>query len=669
MHRLKQIGFFLFIVIITGSVYFLTLSRSVNYGDSAEFIAVAKTLGIAHPPGYPLYGLFSHLFVLLPFPNIAMKVNLFSAVTASIAVCVMYYTMFLLIKNRFAALAASLLLAFTYSFWLYSLVAEVYSLNNLLLSFLLLSIVLLLDNPRQLSRYYFFSFILAITTISHYTILFFLPGLGLLLFFLRRNITKKVVIGSSLFFCLGLLPLLYLPVRAHANPLMNWGKPDTPQRFFNVISRKDFGTLTLTGGSQGLNLDGSRTIYAEFLKNTWGLWTLIGIVGIIWGWYTQRQMTSILLLGFICTGPLFILLTGNTGLSVFSRASLESFSLPPIVMWTIFVGFGIAAGFQRFKPLAKYLNFLILIFPLLNLVQNYQKVDQHNNVLYAQYGDEILNRLPQNAVVLTFTDRISMISKYLQIVESKRPDIVFISFTFLTDDWYTEGLQSRYPQLNFPYDKYRNQKLSEVEAAKIICEEVANKYPVFIERQSAGFNQSSTPACSYTPYWLLVKVNNPKIQIPEGDLQMDITFFTEKQRSLQKQQFYDLYTRSVLYHYAESATALGKFFEARNDLDQAVALYQTAQSISSDYPESFYLIGLQERVKNNLDESIRLHKQALAADPSYYPALKELGVIYVKYKNDYKTALRFFERYMVFAPPGKEKTEINKLIKSLRSTM
>jgi tetratricopeptide (TPR) repeat protein len=599
-----------------------------------------------------------------------MNVNLFSAVTSSIAVCVMYYTMFLLIKNRLAALSASLLLAFTYPFWLYSLVAEIYSLNNLLLSFLLLSIVLLLDNPRKMSHYYYFSFILAMTIISHYTILFFLPGLGLLLFFLRRNLTKQVMIGSSLCFFLGLLPLVYLPVRAQANPLMNWGKPDTPQRFFNVISRKDYGTLTLTGDSYyGFNLDGLRTIYADFMKNTWGLWALIGMVGIIWGWHNRRKMTSILLLGFICIGPLFILLTGNTGLSVFSRASLESFSLPPIMIWTLFVGFGITAGVQRFKPPAKILNIVILIFPVLGLIQNYQKVDQHNNLLYEQYGNEIFSRLPQNAVVLTFTDRISMISRYLQIVENQRPDVVFISFTFLPDDWYAQGLERRYPDFQFPFDQYLNRRLTEVEAAKIICEQVADKYPVFVERQSAGFNESSTPSCSYAPFGLLVKVNNPKSQFPEENIQADISFFTEKQRSLEKEHVYDLYTRSILSHYAESATALGKFFELRNDKEQAVALYHTATSISPDYPESYYLIGLQERANINLDESMRLHQQALEADPSYYPALKELGVIYVKYKNDYKTALRFFERYMVYAPPGKEKTEMTKLIRSLRSTM
>ncbi|MEA3409505.1 MAG: DUF2723 domain-containing protein, partial [Candidatus Eisenbacteria bacterium] len=44
-----------------------TAARSLCWGDSAEFVAVAATLGIAHPPGYPLYTLLGALAVRLPF--------------------------------------------------------------------------------------------------------------------------------------------------------------------------------------------------------------------------------------------------------------------------------------------------------------------------------------------------------------------------------------------------------------------------------------------------------------------------------------------------------------------------------------------------------------------------------------------------------------------------
>src|SRR3990172_11428477 len=109
-------------------VYILTLSRSVYYGDSGEFITIAKTLGIAHPPGYPLYTMLAHLFTYLPFGNLPFKVNFFSAISSSLTVVVVYFICLKITANRLASASASLFLAFSYVFWLYALVAEVRSL-------------------------------------------------------------------------------------------------------------------------------------------------------------------------------------------------------------------------------------------------------------------------------------------------------------------------------------------------------------------------------------------------------------------------------------------------------------------------------------------------------------------------------------------------------------
>src|SRR5262245_48960660 len=60
--------------------YALTLYRTVPGGDSGELILAAQTLGVAHPPGYPLFTMLGKLFSLLPFSTIAWRINLLSAV-------------------------------------------------------------------------------------------------------------------------------------------------------------------------------------------------------------------------------------------------------------------------------------------------------------------------------------------------------------------------------------------------------------------------------------------------------------------------------------------------------------------------------------------------------------------------------------------------------------
>src|SRR6266851_395367 len=159
--------------VITLVVYSATLAPTVTFVDSGELIVAAKYLGVAHPPGTPLYVLLAHLFTLLPFGNVAVRVNFASALFAALAASVTT----LLVSEMLAglsqpataksaretkrrkkmsrdapasieahepslpsrlkvlapALVAGLLLAFSRTLWSFATIAEVYTLNNLLI--------------------------------------------------------------------------------------------------------------------------------------------------------------------------------------------------------------------------------------------------------------------------------------------------------------------------------------------------------------------------------------------------------------------------------------------------------------------------------------------------------------------------------------------------------
>ena len=61
--------------------------------DSAETITAAVLLGVAHPPGYPFFTLLSHLFSYLPLGGFGFRVNLLSALLASLN-CVLLFQVF-----------------------------------------------------------------------------------------------------------------------------------------------------------------------------------------------------------------------------------------------------------------------------------------------------------------------------------------------------------------------------------------------------------------------------------------------------------------------------------------------------------------------------------------------------------------------------------------------
>src|SRR5262249_39665379 len=81
--------------------YILTLSPTVNFIDSGELITVAATGGIAPPPGYPLYTLLTIIGAALSFGNVAVGVNLVSALSGAAAVGAFYALLYELLRHHF----------------------------------------------------------------------------------------------------------------------------------------------------------------------------------------------------------------------------------------------------------------------------------------------------------------------------------------------------------------------------------------------------------------------------------------------------------------------------------------------------------------------------------------------------------------------------------------
>lgn len=122
-------------------VYTLTLYPTVPPGDSGELIAAAYTLGVAHPPGYPLHTLIGKLFTLIPYGSVAWRVNFLSAVSGAAAAVFLFLAVTRLSRNVWGGLVAAGLFAFAPIVWAYAIAAEVFALNNLLLAGLFYLIV------------------------------------------------------------------------------------------------------------------------------------------------------------------------------------------------------------------------------------------------------------------------------------------------------------------------------------------------------------------------------------------------------------------------------------------------------------------------------------------------------------------------------------------------
>lgn len=90
------------VVLFIGAVllYTLTLNGDVQPADSGEFQIAAITLGIPHPPGYPLFTMLGWLFTQVPIGSPFARVSFLSVIAASLTLVVVSLTVQLVLAAR-----------------------------------------------------------------------------------------------------------------------------------------------------------------------------------------------------------------------------------------------------------------------------------------------------------------------------------------------------------------------------------------------------------------------------------------------------------------------------------------------------------------------------------------------------------------------------------------
>ncbi len=184
--------------------YTLTAAPTVHWSDTAELQRAAYTLELTHPPGYPLYSILGRLWTaLLPIGDVAYRMNLFSAVTAAVAVAFVAWLVWRLTGRALAAATAGLALGLAPSFWSQAIVAEVYALHCLLVAALLVAV--LNDKPRL----WLVALLLGLGITHHRMALLMLPGVAIgLAFLVRPSALSRRRIGAAVaLFLVGASPL------------------------------------------------------------------------------------------------------------------------------------------------------------------------------------------------------------------------------------------------------------------------------------------------------------------------------------------------------------------------------------------------------------------------------------------------------------------------------
>ena len=244
-HRLSSWMVLAGLVTIVLVAYLQTMGRTVGEADTFEFQVVAPVLGVAHPTGYPLLILIGKLFSLIPFGQVAWRVNLVSATCSTVAVVLLYLSLHRLTGQRAIPALAALGLAFSRTFWSQATQVEVYSLNAAFVAAILWLLVARHDNASTGGAQWLFilAALYGLSFTNHLTMVILAPAIAVGVLLMQPHLQREEWLIAAGCFVAPLLIILFIPLRW---PALHNGQWMSLDEFFAYVTGQQFrGALQL----------------------------------------------------------------------------------------------------------------------------------------------------------------------------------------------------------------------------------------------------------------------------------------------------------------------------------------------------------------------------------------------------------------------------------------
>jgi tetratricopeptide (TPR) repeat protein len=484
-------------------LYSWTLAPTVTPTDSGELIVVARDLGIAHPPGVPLWIILAHLASLVPFGNIAVRINFSSALFAALACAMLTLTVAELTitasylatskrRKRVAqqcktaeesglarpllaapALGAGLLMAFSRTLWSYATIAEVYALNTLLILVILFLMLrwrrwIVADRMHigrainagvvtsQITSYDAYLYAAALVFglalgVHHVTVALTLPAIAVIVYRMQgvRFFTSRRL-GYAALISIGALVAVYayLPIAASRSPVINWGHPRSLQEIWWHLTGRQYQVYfsfrpEIMGGQ-----------FAEFCRmalREFGFpWLPLSIVLAFAGFVDafKRDRTTFWFLLTIIIADLAY------ALSYEIAEDKDAYYLPTFISIAIAAGLGIRWAIRRAvsKPvpagkLSLVVATVVLLVCAITLAANWPFNNRRKYFIAHDYAENLLSTIAPNSLLLTLDWQVVSPMFYAQEIEQRRRDVMIVDINLLRRSWYFDYLSRAYAGL------------------------------------------------------------------------------------------------------------------------------------------------------------------------------------------------------------------------------
>ena len=440
------------------ALYLLTATRTVQGGDTAEFVTVAMGGGVAHPPGYPLFLLLATLCAkVVPGPP-AFSVTVATVACAVGALFALHRVVLSWTRDVVAADVATGALGFSFLFWHWSTVAEVLP-GGALTTVLVVGAALASARGATGARQGLLVGLAAATGIAnHHTVVLLLP---LCLFGWVRALPRPLDARSALIttgaaalgVTIGFLPYLLL---LSPDGAWSWGATETLPGVVHHFLRSDYGSFSIPHAGAAPPWTHPvfylRTLVTEFGGILWlliptGVAAGLGFLRREGDSLEERGLTIALLLSWLLAAP-WLLSQFTYPTEGFFIAVVERFHLQPNALLAVMLGVGVAWVRTLSIWSRPSLPGALLATNVLALgAMNFATAGWAKNTVLEDFLHNALESAEPQALILTSGDAQTFGFVYAQEVLQLRPDVAAVAPQLLPHTWYRERLLERHPDL------------------------------------------------------------------------------------------------------------------------------------------------------------------------------------------------------------------------------
>lgn len=454
------------VIICTFLVYYFTSFPTLTAGDSGELLSASCTLGVAHPPGYPLFIWINKIAMVIgDFFNLcpARSGNLLAVILSSVSSGLIYLTIEACTDGDIiSSMFGSLMCAFSPLIWQYSIQAEVFALNNVIISTLAYLSVCYFRYSKKYAL--IGAFFVGIAGSNQHTSIFLVAPIVLSVILESRSFFSDNLEKFVLYFLAGFSPYIHLPIASFLNAKVRWGDQKSISGFLTHLLRREYGTFQLASSQ----IAGSvpyvarlQTYIMDFLSQSLFVGAFCAFYGVYHLFQSNKRQPvpeTRKALTIFCWSILIYILVfhylNNLDHKPILLGVQMRFWMQPNILLFILSGFGLHL-FSRNAKLNRIFK-ISFVFSLLvsQISWNYDDSNRSQEDLFSKFASMHLKSMPNSSIILVNGDTNHYSFSYSHFCENVRADdIDLISVDHMSFTWFHHQF-SNHPNVKFPKQYY-----------------------------------------------------------------------------------------------------------------------------------------------------------------------------------------------------------------------